>query len=89
MSILEKIRACIAEKMVNRSVPKMIADRVASEYVNTDITAVEFSEIDKGRMSLEYCNNSLAIKKVNLKTEKGSSINKLRLLSLTTQFINN
>jgi len=83
MNILQKIKNCIAEKMINRSVPKMIADRVAHDFINNDITKTEIDEIHKKRMKLDYCSRSLEIKKVNI----GSNINKLRLMSLVTQNI--
>jgi len=80
MKLLEKIKTCIALKMVARSVPKMIADKVAHNYVHNDMTETEHTEIHNGRMVLEYSNTKLAIEKVNV----GKLTNNARLMSLST-----
>jgi len=77
MNILQKIKACITAKMVKNNVPESIAKNCASNFVNNEITAVEFDEIQNKRMKLEYSN--LSINRVN--TE--ATVNKARLLSLT------
>ena len=64
MNLFEKIRNCISDKMQMRNVPKFIAEKVATEFVNDELTTTETAEIDAGRMRLEY--NNLLIKRVNV-----------------------
>jgi len=77
MNILQKVKACITQKMLNRNVPKIIAKKCAIEFVNSEITTLEFNEIANKRLKLEY--NNLNIRKVNI----GDNVNKARLLAFT------
>jgi len=77
MNILQKIKACITQKMLNRNVPKIIAEKHARNFVNSELTAIEFNEIANKRMKLEY--SQLAITKVNI----GDDVNIARLLDFT------